>query len=85
MRRLVVVVVVVVPFQTGERSSKASGVAGRQHPILFFKAPPGCTLALLCQSPCLSAHAHGFLPHDSTSCANAVLMKDWDVGLWQKE
>ena len=26
-----------------------------------------------------------FLPHDFTSCANAILMKDWDVGLWQNQ
>ncbi len=26
-----------------------------------------------------------FLPHDFTSCANAILMKDCDVGLGQNQ
>lgn len=33
----------------------------------------------------LSTDEWEFLPHDFTSCANAILMKDCDVGLWQKQ
>lgn len=33
----------------------------------------------------LSRDEKAFLPHDFTSCANAILMKDCDVGLWQNQ
>lgn len=33
----------------------------------------------------LSRDEEAFLPHDFTSCANAILMKDCDVDLWQNQ
>lgn len=33
----------------------------------------------------LSGDEKAFLPHDFTSCANAILMKDCDVALWQNQ